>query len=204
MTLFFGSEDPFLLQHILSFAAPKTNLSLEKVDKALWDTYQNNPLLWEKTGAKNRDDFITRASQLPQELQKLVLEGVYNLPLAEDIFRAVPKNAPFIAASFLSDDNGIQAVKEGLIKPEQIFQLKTNLGQLLSDNGLQALREKLMTPEQFIILPSGPHCKILLSDNGLQALKDGFITPEKARGMSEDELHDYIETSVCSSGPACS
>ena len=86
--------------------------------------------------------------------------------------------------SILLSENGLQALREGLITPAQAYKIR-GLEALLSNYGLKALREKWITPELAGEFYDGPIARChflsnLLCENGLIALEEGLITAEQA------------------------
>lgn len=66
------------------------------------------------------------------------------------------------------------------------------LESLLSDNGIEALKEGLLTTEEAISMPTANNLELLLSDKGYIALKEGFISFEKVQKMDLWELRKTI------------
>lgn len=60
---------------------------------------------------------------------------------------------------------------------------------LLDDNGVIALREKLITPEEAVTYENTSPLYLILSDDGLSALREKLITHEQASRMGEATLN---------------
>lgn len=212
--MYFDDLPPEVKDRIIKALSIRGKFTASRVSKSFF-VHVQHPSVWKKTGAISFDDFVTRTKALPPKFQRLILNEQYTLPFAEDIVRilALPQTqrlhellTPVEAAAmphpsylrYLSEENGIIALREKLITPQQAAAMPSAgyLNYLNVDNVIIALREKLITPEQMSAMPEENYFDYLCRDHGIIALREKLITPEEAAAMPLDDLFKVIESRV--------
>lgn len=113
----------------------KDQLQLMLVSKYFLE-HAKDPSVWKTYGAKSYEDFVTRIKILPQKFQIMILNQQYTLPVAENIVE-------YLSLSRIERQEKFFVAKQLAAMPTPHY-----IDAMLSDNGVIALAEKLITPEQ--------------------------------------------------------
>jgi len=202
-----GTEVKDIASLVMDYIHPTKKHIMGLVSKN-WHEVFKNDFFWKDIGANSYEDFINRIENIDPRLVNLICDGFYNLPFAEEIqnlwemtteerLNALftedeASNLHHLHLEHLLSENGVQALREGLISIDEASNLHhLHLEHLLSENGVQALREGLISIDEASNLYHS-QLRHLLSENGVQALREGLISIDEASNLHHLRLEHLL------------